>query len=289
MRNILLVAISVLTLLTCCSATAQITSDRQIEKGIIYRKTTEGEELKLDLCRPTSGKGPFPLIILLHGGGWRAGDRSEFYSGMPGMAKLGWECAAIQYRLAPKHKYPAQIEDVRSAVAFLRANAKKYNIDADRIGVVGGSAGGHLALLLALAPDKEGKPAAGIRAVVSLAGPTDFSTWHVGNDGKKELTEKELDGLIADFLGTADRTAAVMKEASPVTYVRKGNPPVLSLQGAQDTAVPPQQAQELHRALKQAGVTEKLVIYDGEGHGLKGENANKSSLEMMEFLKQNFR
>jgi acetyl esterase/lipase len=246
--------------------------------------------LKLDFIRPTTAEGPFPLIIWLHGGGWRMGDRKDCHPGMPGMAKLGWSGAAVQYRFAPKHKYPAQIEDVRMALAFLRTNAKKYKIDADRIAVVGGSAGGHLALLLGLAPDKDGNVTPGVRAVVSLAGPTDFRSWRIGDEGEKvmrQLIPTGLDGMIKDFLGTADRKAPVMAEASPITHVRMGNPAVLSLQGSADNLVPVQQAQDLHKALKKAGVTEKLVVYDGGGHSLSGEHLGKAALEMIEFLNQN--
>ena len=211
---------------------------------------------------------------------------------MSDMAKLGWAGATVQYRFAPKHQYPAQIEDVRMALAFLRANAKKYSIDADRIAVAGRSAGGHLALLLGLAPDNGGKTAPEIRAVVNFFGVSDLSSWRIDDEGEKvmrQITPSGLDGVIKDFLGTADRKAAVMAEASPITYARKGNPAVLSLQGSADNIVPVQQAQALHQALKKAGVAEKLVMYVGGVHPLSAEHMTKATLEMAEFLNQHVR
>lgn len=259
----------------------------RLEKDIVYGKAPDGTELKLDFARPISGPGPFPLIIWLHGGGWRQGDRKDYHSGVRGFAKLGWAGATVQYRFAPKHKFPAQIDDVRMALAFLRAHAKEYNLDPERIAVTGGSAGGHLALLLGLAPDKDGQFAPGIRAVVSYAGPTDFRSWHIDEGGEKVLRSVVPGGwaeMIADLLGTTDRTAPIMAEVSPLTYVRKGNPAVLSLQGSADNLCPPQQAELLHAALKKAGVTEKLVIYEGAGHGLNGEHGRKALVEMAAFL-----
>ena len=290
MRNLIMLTAAPLALFVCWAvAAAQKASDTKLEKDIVYGKTPDGQELKLDFIRPTSGEGPFPLIIWLHGGGWRVGDRKDYHPEMSEMAKLGWAGATVQYRFAPKHKYPAQIEDVRMALAFLRTNAKTYNVDADRIAVVGRSAGGHLALLLGLAPDEGGKTAPGVRAVVNFFGPTDLRSWRIDDDGEKvmrQFSPTGLDGVIKDFLGTVDRKAAVMAEASPVTHVRKGSPAVLSLHGSADNIVPVQQAQALHQALKKVGVAEKLVVYDGGGHPLSAEHTRKATLEMVEFLNQ---
>lgn len=259
---------------------------------VVYGTSPDGQELKLDLARGPAGKPPAPFILWIHGGGWQRGDRKDYHSSVQGFAKLGWAGATVQYRLAPKHKFPAQIDDVRMALTFLREHAKEYNFDPDRIAVCGGSAGGHLSLLLALAPDKDGKVAPGIRAVVSYAGPADFRTWRVDAVGEKWLktvNPRGLDGLISDFVGTTDRTAPVMTEVSPVAHIKAGVPPVLSLQGGADPLVPPQQAQELHAALKKAGVVEKLVVYEGGGHGLAGEQATKAVREMVEFLDKHVR
>ncbi|MGQ0696918.1 MAG: alpha/beta hydrolase fold domain-containing protein [Panacagrimonas sp.] len=285
MRKSIWITASALALLACSAVTLQQMAPAApaLEKDIVFG-APGGENLMLDFIRPTQGKGPFPLLVVLHGGGWRAGSRADYQSGMPGFAQLGWAVAAVQYRLAPKYKFPAQIDDVRMALAFLRTNAQKYNIDPARIGVIGASAGGHLGLLLGLAPDGSGLPS-GIRAVVSYAGPTDFRTWRATDEGEKYLHSiGGIDGMLRDFLGTADRSAPVMAVASPLSYVRKGNPAVLSLQGSVDPLCPPQQAELLHEALRKAGVAEKLVIYPGGGHGLAGEQAGQSIVEMTNFL-----
>lgn len=294
-------ALALAVLAPAWAATAPEQPAPKLEKDIAYRKTPDGQELKLDFIRPASGEGPFPLVIWLHGGGWRTGDRKEYHPEMSGMAKLGWAGATVEYRLAPKHKHPAQIEDARMALAFLRANAKKYNIDADRIAVAGRSAGGHLALLLGLAPDENGKSAPGIRAVVNFFGITDLSGWRINAEGEKvmrQFSPAGLDGIIKDFLGTSDRKAAVTAEASPVTHVRKGSPAVLTLHGSVDKIVPVQQAQALHEALRQAGVPEKLVVLDGKGHGFDHDDAehgfgpkgpSRAVSEMIEFLNRHAR
>ena len=289
MRNMIVMAAAALAFFVCgATPAAETARDPTIEKDIVFGKAA-GEEMKLDLVRGPAEQAPAPLIIWLHGGGWRHGDRKDYHEGMVGFGKQGWAGATVQYRFAPKHKFPAQIDDVRMALAFLRANAKEYNIDPDRIAVVGASAGGHLALLLGSAPGKDGKLAPGVRAVVSYGGPTDFRTWRLDEGGEKVLRTVVPGGweeMVKDLLGTTDRKAAILAEASPITHVRKGNPAVLSLQGSADNLCPVQQANDFHAALKKAGVTEKLVVFEGEGHGLTGKHATKAILEMIAFLNQ---
>lgn len=281
--------------LVACSAAAPLQSAApapKLEKNIVYG-SPGGENLMFDFTRPTTGNGPFPLIIWLHGGGWRQGNRSDYHEGMLGFAKLGYAGATLQYRFAPKHKFPAQIEDLRMALAFLRANAVKYKLDPNRIGVVGASAGGHLGLLLGLAPESSGQPSPGIRAVVSYGGPAHFPSWRIGAEAEKFLRDgvgaNGLDGLLADFLGTADRNAPIMTIVSPAVHASKGDPAVLSLQGGADPLSPPQQALVLHTALRNAGVVEKVVVYPGGGHGLEGDQAGQSIVEMLNFLNTHVR
>lgn len=283
-RLILLAAAVGLLLIAIC---AYIAFTPRVKQGIVFGVAASGETLKLDFVRPISGNGPFPLILYIHGGAWRMGGRTSFDSEMPWLAKHGWACASIDYRLAPKYKYPCQVDDVRLALAYLRANANRYNIDPDRIGVVGSSSGGQLALLLAFAPDSRGAFAPGIRAVVTLAGPSDFRTWQIGAAEEASLRRtgiRGLDGMISDYLGTADRRAAIMTEASPISYVHKGSPAVLTLQGDRDELVPPTQARALHQALKNVGAAEKLVLYQGDGHDLSREHLNQAYAEMLDFL-----
>src|SRR2546421_8914005 len=143
----------------------------------------DGQHLQLDLARPKMGPGPFPAIICIHGGGFRAGTRQGYDSLCIKLAEQGYVAVTVSYRLAPKYPFPAAIHDVKAAVRWLRANAKKYAIDPDRIGVTGGSAGGHLAQFLGVTmgvPEFEGsggnpKYSSNVSCVVNYFGPSDFT------------------------------------------------------------------------------------------------------------------
>jgi acetyl esterase/lipase len=256
--------------------------DVPIQKDIVYGKAG-GEELKLDLARPTKGEGPFPLVVCLHGGAWQIGHRSSEHSQLRLLAQHGYVAASVGYRLAPKHRFPAQIEDARAAVRFLRAHAREHNIDPNRVAAVGGSAGGHLALLLGLM-DGPGK----VQAVVNYSGPTDLRTWSATPQGdvllKKVVNGRDTNGILEDLLGTSGRKAAVVAKASPITHVDAKDPPVLTFHGTADPLVQAEQAKMLHEALKKAGVVEKLVLVEGAGHGWGGKQKERTDREMLEFL-----
>jgi acetyl esterase/lipase len=256
--------------------------DIPIQKDIVYAKAG-GEELKLDLARPAKGEGPFPLVVCLHGGAWQIGHRSSEHAQLRLLAGHGYVAATVGYRLAPKHRFPAQIEDARAAVRFLRAHARDYNIDPNRVAAVGGSAGGHLALLLGLmdGPSK-------VRAVVNYFGPTDLRTWSATPQGdallKKAVNGRDSNGILEDLVGTSDRKAEAVAKASPITYVDAKDPPVLTFQGTADPLVPTEQAKALHEALKKAGVAEKLVLLEGASHGWGGKEKERTDRLMLEFL-----
>ncbi|MCE9564575.1 MAG: alpha/beta hydrolase [Planctomycetes bacterium] len=158
-------------------------AETKTEKGLIFA-TAGKTELKLDLTMPKEGDGPFPAVVVIHGGGWSAGDRGQGAFIAELQAQAGYVAATIDYRLAPAHRFPAQIEDCKASVRWLRANAKKYKIDPERIGAIGFSAGGHLACLLGTTTKDDGfdgdggsaEQSSAVRAVVSVAGPTDLTT-----------------------------------------------------------------------------------------------------------------
>lgn len=259
----------------------------KIERDLVIG-SAGGEKLHLDFLRPAAGDGPFPLIVFIHGGGWRGGHRSETHGLMQGASKFGYASAAIQYRFAPKHRFPAQWEDVQLAFQYLRKEAEKLQIDPERIVVVGGSAGGHLALLAGLHKNERGERLPGIRGIVNLCGPTDLVHVKIPDDGNaamKKAAGVTVDELIDALLGTNDRNAEIAKRASPVTYIDKKAPPVLTIHGAQDNIVPAEQANILHTALKEAGVKENLILLEGVGHDLGGA-ANRLQLitEMVTFI-----
>lgn len=234
------------------------------EPDVTYREVT-GETLRLDFARPKEGDGPFPVVVCIHGGGWRAGDKQDFREALFGLAQQGCAVVSVQYRFAPRHPFPAQLDDVKAAVRFVRDRAKTWKLDPERIAVMGGSAGAHLALLLATTGDEDPKdaPSAAIRAAVSIAGPTDLTA---------DFPEASRD-MVADFLGR-DRRAdrAVQEGASPLFHLNPGDAPVLLIHGTKDELVPYDQATRFREACEKAGVEAELVTIQGGGHGGGGDD-----------------
>lgn len=253
----------VFALAVCLFAAVAPAAEPVVEKDVVFA-SPGGTDLKLDFVRP-AGDGPFPVIVFVHGGAWRLGSRTEYADGQQAVAQLGFASASVQYRFAPKHKFPAQLDDVTAAITFLATNKAKYHIDPARVGLMGGSAGGHLSLLTGFTPSK----AYTVRAIVNVCGPTDFRTFAstaAGDAVLKAGTTRDSAGILEDLLGTADRKAAVYATASPITLVTKDVPPVLTLHGTADDLVPVSQADDLHAALKKAGANEKLIRVEGGGH-----------------------
>ena len=253
-----------------------------VELDVVYARVGD-RELKLDLARP-DGKGPFPCVVCLHGGGWRMGDKKDLRGWITFLADRGYVAASIGYRLAPEATFPAQIEDAKTAVRFLRANAGKYRIDRDRFAALGWSAGGHLACLLGLTDPKcgfEGKTctdqSSRVQAVIDYFGPTDLAAY-----GKDLLAQK---AMLGPFIGAnyADNPAAHEK-ASPLKYVNKDAPPFLIFHGTKDWVVPVEQSRTLAEKLKDFKVPVKLVEVPGEGHGWEGKANAETTRETVRFL-----
>ncbi|OWK42347.1 esterase [Fimbriiglobus ruber] len=220
---------------------------------------------------------PRPLLIWIHGGGWQGGSKAE----APYLSQLarGYVFASIEYRFSQKALFPAQIQDCQAAIRWLRANAKKYSIDPDHIGVGGASAGGHLAALVGTSGGKKAFPAIGenkdqsdrVQAVCDIFGPADF--WTVIKQADEDKNVKNIfkwnagdpySALIGGKLGQdKERCEAV----SPVHYVSKDSPPFLILHGDHDTLVPYAQSVELADLLGKAGVPVTLQRLPGAGHG----------------------
>jgi acetyl esterase/lipase len=221
------------------------------------------------------------VLLYVHGGGWRAGDKSEGMA-WQSMTARGFLVVSIDYRLASETiKFPAMVEDVKCAVRFLRAHASQYNLDAEHIGAVGVSAGGHLVDLLGLADESAGwdtgeytEQSSRVQAVVTLAGVSDLTL-------KRGATEAAAAMIYYAFdLAPGTALDPVLRAASPVTYITTDDPPFLIIHGDQDNVVPVEQSIVLDEQLKKAGVPAELVIVKNATHGLGGENISPTLEEI---------
>ncbi|MDR3637581.1 MAG: alpha/beta hydrolase fold domain-containing protein [Isosphaeraceae bacterium] len=250
MRIGTIVIVAGLAALSAVSVAAQDKAAGPVHRLDVVFANPGGQALKLDFVRP-AGDGPFPLVVLVHSGGWREGARTEFREHQPALAKLGLASAAVDFRLAPAHRFPAAVDDVVAALKYLASEQKSLRIDTDRIALLGTSSGAHLALMAGLRPGDGYQ----VRMIVSISGPTDLRTLAGG-----------AAPLVKDLLGTVDGQAAIVAEASPITRIRKGGPTVLTAHGTADPMVPLRQVEAFHAALKAAGVKETLIKIEGGGH-----------------------
>ena len=209
---------------------------------------------------------PTPVIVYIHGGGWTSGDKNVGAGSLDvnGLLARGYIVVSLNYRLAPQYKWPAQITDVKCAIRHLRANAALYKIDPNKIGVWGGSAGGHLVAMLGTTDKSAGfdvgeylDQSSRVQAVVDLFGPADLPAMFTSN---AQLVGNRV-------FGSTSRDDPILVQASPVTYISKDDPPFLILQGDKDKTVPMEQSQELYDKLKAGNVTATLVIVKNAGHG----------------------
>jgi len=246
--------------------------------------TAGGAELRIDIVQPAIGDGPFPAVLVIHGGAWREGGREESHRHLMELARRGYVAASPQYRFCPTDTFPAQLLDVKAAVRFLRSNARALKINPEKIGAMGFSAGGHLALLLGLTgpadgfdgPDSKGVPSARVQAVVDFFGPTDLSATYLSERAR---------GFVQCLIGApaADKPELAAR-ASPVTYAGSGDAPVLAFQGLNDTLVPPAQTVELMEKLAAAGVSGRVEFILSAEHGWQGAEWDRTWKETVEFF-----
>jgi acetyl esterase/lipase len=259
-----------------------------IEKGIEY-SNPDGQHLQVNMARP-QGNGPFPAVVCIHGGGFRAGHRDGYNDLIQRLAERGYVAITVSYRLAPKYPFPAAVHDVKATVRWLRANAAKYHVDPNRIGATGGSAGGHLAQFLGVTADvKEfegegGNPAQSSRVtcVVNFYGPSDFTKSY----GKSVDAHEVLPLFLG---GNLEQARPAHIRSSPLNWVTPNSAPTLCVHGTKDDYVAYEQATWLVDRLKSAGVEAELLTLEGAGHGFRGDDARRADEAMFAFFERHLK
>jgi acetyl esterase/lipase len=255
---------------------AVLLGNRYITTSNIVYKVANRYEAKLDLYRPSEPAGPAPVVMMIHGGGWLFGSKEDSVLYLLPWLQMGFAAVNVEYRMGSVSLAPAAVEDCLCALHWIGRNAKKYKLDLGKVVVTGGSAGGHLALTTALIPssagfenecvyeDDEGWTGAitdtrpKVAAVVNWFGITDVADMIQGPN---------LHGYAVSWLGGQPNREDLARRVSPLTYVRAGLPPVLTIHGDADKLVPYSHAVRLHDALTKAGVRNQLLTLPGAGHG----------------------
>lgn len=255
-----------------------------VQSNVQYCTASDGTALDLDIYTPTStapaalkapaSPGRYPVVVYVHGGAWRSGDKSRITRGPADdvtLAKLtenGWMVMSINYRLDRKVTFPAQIEDVKCAVRSIRAHANAWHVDPNHVELWGSSAGGHLVALAGAAGPSAGWDVG--EYLNNSSHPQSVIDWFGPSDLQREIDEAESKGNNPAALGVRAEfrpaTTAELKAGSPITYVSPQTAPTLIMQGAEDTSIYPDQSQELYDALKADGVPTKLVMVQNAGH-----------------------
>lgn len=272
------------------SASAGIGAELTIPSDIIFEQGIEfsnpdNQHLKLNIARPKQGNGPFPAVICIHGGGFRAGSKDGYNKLCLMLAQHGFVATTVDYRLAPKYQFPAAVHDVKAAVRWMRANAKKYQINPERIGTMGGSAGGHLAQFLGVTrgvSQFEGdggnpKESSAVDCVVNFYGPSDFTKSY----GKSVDAAEVLPLFLGGNLEQEKKRHIV---SSPLYWVTPDASPTLCVHGTEDKYVAYEQATWIVERLKACEVEADLLTMAGAGHGFKGADEEKAEQALLEFF-----
>jgi acetyl esterase/lipase len=269
--------------LVCCALRAQeIPANLIQETGVAYAQADPQQVM--DIIRPRDS-GKRPAILAIHGGGFRAGSRKGYQSTCIALAQRGYVCATADYRLAPAAPFPAAVHDVKAAVRFLRANAARLGIDPEKIGTMGGSAGGHLALFLGVTgnvPEFEGDgpnrdQSSRVSVVVDYFGPSDLTKSYGRSVDAGEVLPLFLGGDLAHARTTHLR-------ASPLNWVTPDAAPTLAIQGTKDRYVNYEQSVWIVDRLLAVGVDAELESIEGADHGFKGPDAKRADERMMAFF-----
>ncbi len=259
-------------------------------RDVTYQTVDGYRPQVVDIYVP-SGKGPHPLVLYIHGGGWRGGHTrhsgafADFPKVLASLAAEGFTVASLEYRLSSEAQFPAQLQDSNAALRFLRANAARYAIDPARVGVWGGSAGGHLTALTALTcKDTALDPAAAndgcVQAAVTWYGVFDFAGMNATPDGN---------AAGAKLLGcTGPCSAEQNRRVSPVAYIDAKDPPFLLIHGEDDKVVPAAQSHLGEAALKAAGVPVQSIYIPGADHSFIGQTPAETRAASLKAINATF-
>ena len=259
---------SLILFFLCMPAFAEMRTDIEFAKP-------DGFSLKLDASIP-DGLGPFPTVIIVHGGGFTAGNKQTYVKPLfEPLTKNNFAWFSIDYRLAPQHQFPAAVQDVEAAIRYVKKHAREFKVDPKRIALVGESAGGYLVSYVCVT----GKGATRVSAVVPFYGPHDLET-----RARKSGTISE--GL-KGFLGITELNAAAFKklhEVSPINHVKKGLPPFLLIHGTKDPLVPYEQSVLMREKLIAAGNRCDLFTIEEGAHGMGGWKDDAYKTKLVEWL-----
>jgi acetyl esterase/lipase len=285
----LLVAIVAVMPLVCAQESANFALDvgnsYWIRPDVVYG-VENGHENKLDVIYPHNATAPVPTVIYIHGGGWVFGDKAGAVLETMPYLKMGWAAVNVEYRMASASKAPGAVEDCRCALRWIMRNAKDYHIDPTRLVVTGHSAGGHLSLTTGMlkesdgldtnCPGEKGEAEPRIAAIVNWYGITDVADLLAGYNRKTYAVA---------WLGSATNKEEGARRVSPLTYIRKEDPPVITIHGDADDVVPYSHAVRLQQALDKAGVPNQLFTVRGGGHGqFSNEDNEKAYAAIFLFL-----
>jgi acetyl esterase/lipase len=260
-----------------------------VQANITYL-TASGYESKLDVYRRRDLQTPQPTLVFYHGGGWVGGTKEASFMTLMPWFEMGWNVVNVEYRMARVAEAPAAVEDAICALRHVVANAKNYNVDVNKIVVSGESAGGHLALAVGMTPTTAGL--ASICAGGGFAGNeanvpkvAAIINWYGITDVNDMLGGPNARSYAVQWVGSGKNRDEVAKAVSPITYVRAGLPPILSIQGDADPIVPYSQNTRLRDALTKAGTPNELFTIPGGGHGnFKPDERSKAYAKIREFL-----
>ncbi len=264
---------------------AQVSSEYRVTPDLTYL-TADNHAVNLDLYVPRGAGGPTPILMYFHGGGWVGNSKEANVLRFLPYLEMGWAVVNVEYRLARVSLAPAAVEDGRCALRWVIRNADRYNLDPSRIVVTGHSSGGHLSLTTAMIP-----AAAGLDRRCPGDEPLDVAAvinWYGFPDVGALLDGPHSINFAIQWLGNSPDRMEVAQRVSPLTYVRPGLPPILTIHGDADPNAPYQHAVELHEGLTRAGVPNQLFTVPGGGHGgFTSEETREIFATIHQFLREN--